>query len=1108
MVKVRGFVFAFAFVLVVCVSIGFVSAALDVANFSLVGPTFFDLANNNTINITITAVSQNITSVNITYQYNNAASDAHEFSLGSNGTNANAHIFTNNTIGSVTVTSVLFFANSSATPLIINQSTANFWFTVSSPRAIQSLLAITINASGGIAGSNTTTINLYPAFAFTGYVLNETGCSTCWQNWTNVSIYGLTNAPGGGPATETLLASTLTNASGYFRLSRVNNSAFFRGFKLKTIYYDNVTSQTNATKVGTIMPDFPSFMFYGGGSGEEGEFDMSLNGGTFYLQPAITIKMYATNGTSNVTFGYELIDQALGFPIESSMQSKVGSATVIVPANRAYVVTQMRMFGFPGSSIGYTNDQSVCTSTNAFMNDSICPTPPKSQSITAAQALPGSTIVVNQSLAMTRVNIHGCISIAANANNTQVNITAMVVRMLPWSTDIGSFIPPSTADDGTLNITRDINISRGGNPDPLGANCYAYYNISVLNSTGYMLEIYAKNASNAAGNPGSANNLAGFKNISQVTGHLQYNITLHKLAGNYVTSATGGVTVNTSLIKINVVNSTGGSISTNMDANIKVKNVAVGIGTVYYIIGFNNILNGSFYIPVLNNSNFAKVMVFSQNGPPKETTINLSLSEFNITVASMGVEKGFRKFASNGSLDSVNTASVPISLRFLRTDAECDAPNAPSSCVITEMNASSFNPMKAMLAGKVNMEVKLTASNVSLIFHDYDMFSAKQPPMESVIDNDAARAQGSGSDRVEDRWNFGSFAPADSYDNVTIVIPYSDNTAASTYLNDSAQVNVTIPILYDENNNVVWNRTRGDVDANLTDDFADYNITDFRNFTQSSGFACLTDYSNRTCYINTSGNYLSFRIPHFSTIGASVLGQAIASSTTSTTTTTTGGSTSGGGDNNVNTTTKKSQTWTKITPGNVTIMKVNDKALGVKQISIYVANEAQNVKITITKHDGKPAAVSVEKTGKVYKYLEIKTENLANKLARATLSIQVEKSWLTSQGLKTDKVALYKFNENSKVWEEVTIRSSGSDGTYQFFDADLNSFSYFAIGEKTVAAMGDLPAGNNTNGTTDTPMGDTPLGDKGSMIWIIIIIVIIIIAVVIGVIIYHSMRKH
>src|SRR3989338_3041822 len=106
-------------------------------------------------------------------------------------------------------------------------------------------------------------------------------------------------------------------------------------------------------------------------------------------------------------------------------------------------------------------------------------------------------------------------------------------------------------------------------------------------------------------------------------------------------------------------------------------------------------------------------------------------------------------------------------MRFLRTtDPACGLPNATSSCEITSMNASSFNPLKAMLAGKVNMEIKITSTNVSLIFYDYDMFSAKQPPMESILDQNASgRSTSSGTRAVQDTWNFGSFAPADSYAN-------------------------------------------------------------------------------------------------------------------------------------------------------------------------------------------------------------------------------------------------------------------------------------------------------------------------------------------------------
>ncbi|MDP3992089.1 MAG: hypothetical protein Q8P79_01105, partial [Nanoarchaeota archaeon] len=50
--------------------------------------------------------------------------------------------------------------------------------------------------------------------------------------------------------------------------------------------------------------------------------------------------------------------------------------------------------------------------------------------------------------------------------------------------------------------------------------------------------------------------------------------------------------------------------------------------------------------------------------------------------------------------------------------------------------------------------------------------------------------------------------------------------------------------------------------------------------------------------------------------------------------------------------------WTKMTPGVVNIMKDFNPEIGVKEIQITVNNEAQNVQITVTKYDGKPAEVS------------------------------------------------------------------------------------------------------------------------------------------------------
>lgn len=166
-------------------------------------------------------------------------------------------------------------------------------------------------------------------------------------------------------------------------------------------------------------------------------------------------------------------------------------------------------------------------------------------------------------------------------------------------------------------------------------------------------------------------------------------------------------------------------------------------------------------------------------------------------------------------------------------------------------------------------------------------------------------------------------------------------------------------------------------------------------------------------------------------------------------------STSTGGGSPTITLPKETHSWTKITPGVVTIMKDFDKEIGLKQIQIEVNNEAQNVKITVTKYDGKPANVSVVKSGKTYRYLHINAENLEGKLEKAVIRMQVEKSWMVANGLEIENMAMFKFNENNDIWDELdTAYVEADDEYYYYYDAEVDSFSYFAISEKVVVDDG------------------------------------------------------
>lgn len=148
---------------------------------------------------------------------------------------------------------------------------------------------------------------------------------------------------------------------------------------------------------------------------------------------------------------------------------------------------------------------------------------------------------------------------------------------------------------------------------------------------------------------------------------------------------------------------------------------------------------------------------------------------------------------------------------------------------------------------------------------------------------------------------------------------------------------------------------------------------------------------------------------------------------------------------------KESTTISKITPGVAQIVKNFEFEVGIKEIKIEVNNEVQNVKVTVIKYSGRPAEVSVSKSGKVYQYLEIGVENLGVNLDKAIVTIRVEKSWISDNGVGMDNVVISKFDEDSSVWNELSTTPSGEDNTYYFYDAEVDSFSFFAISAKAVA---------------------------------------------------------
>ncbi len=195
-------------------------------------------------------------------------------------------------------------------------------------------------------------------------------------------------------------------------------------------------------------------------------------------------------------------------------------------------------------------------------------------------------------------------------------------------------------------------------------------------------------------------------------------------------------------------------------------------------------------------------------------------------------------------------------------------------------------------------------------------------------------------------------------------------------------------------------------------------------------------------------------------------------------------------------TTTKVNSWSTITPETAAVMTGFAASTGVEEIQIEVTGTASSVKVTVGGYTSTPAAVSVAKSD-AYKYLQVTTQNLEDKLSKATMEIKVEKSWVSTNSLAKEDVSLFKYDETANTWNELTTTFKEEDTTYYYYTVELTSFSYFAIAPKGAAVSG---------GEEEVTGGEQPGTVAGLPSWVWIIIIVAILAVI-GVIVFLKSKK-
>jgi PGF-pre-PGF domain-containing protein len=494
--------------------------------------------------------------------------------------------------------------------------------------------------------------------------------------------------------------------------------------------------------------------------------------------------------------------------------------------------------------------------------------------------------------------------------------------------------------------------------------------------------------------------------------------------------------------------------------------------------------NASFYLPLINATGVKEMNIYSMDYAPKRVGVRTPaqiLANNNITLSEFDPD----------AIDSALAASS-IVMELYTSSSTCDVPNPISSCAIgSSTDMENFKPLAAMIGGG-KVSFRMGTGGILIHYANVDMM-ASGPPDALFEDSTAEDTVGN----FDSALKFGSLGPT-IYDYVLVSIPYTQGGGASTGLNEDSTVNVSIPLFYDENssgvmdwNTPIWNTgTNGTTGSNLAGNYTHFSTYSSDWETLMGNNTCITNVNNfnatNPCYIDKTNNRIWIRLPHFSGTRPSILGTVAAASTSN------GGTNGGGGSSGTDVPPVRSYSFTQISPGAAAIMKDFDSEIGVKQIQIEVKNQVQNVKITVTKHSSKPADVSVEKSGKVNKYLQIEAENLEDNMSRAILTLQVRKSWLSDNDLGSGGIALFRFNENSKIWEELVTTHIGAEGDNELYNVELTSFSYFAVAERV------LGEGAAEGAAEEGGLEDIAEKIKSGVLWPWVLIIVIIIVVLVA----------
>ena len=640
--------------------------------------------------------------------------------------------------------------------------------------------------------------------------------------------------------------SGTSNASGWFNFSIASNSSWF---------YEPSIMHRNGSVVdfrSKSLPALPSSEI------------TNLAGTTYYLTPAGTINITAINATGGrVPFQYQVKDSKLGYPIAEEHTNWFSEVNVYVPRNRNYSIMI-----YPNQSMP------ISFNWNNYSSNASYSFTPGSSSYNATTY----TLHKQFNISLTLVRVTGYINYSGI--NGWNNFT-----VIPYLLEPGNMVHSEYGD-------MPYNISSALQQSDLYNLTSGFYNISLPGTaeTSSMLLFAASiNGSSYYG---------GFRNISLGYGDAptnQFNFSLSGLmgsAGNITLDRIDGVqgqniAIPTARLTINIVNSTNSTLtSTSVHAETRVDYSSLGAIQFTWMSDVpQSQTSANFAIPLLNSTGIKEMNVYvsggsSQYAPkrvPTKTAAEI-IANSNITV------RPFNPGDIDGALSSGN-----ISIALYISNSSCDIPSPASSCVLgsSSQTMSDFNPMQAVMGGgKISFRMG-TSGGILVHYVNVDMLASGPP--DALFENDAGTSESSSS--FQNAIKFGSQGPT-IYDYVLISMPYTEGSSSTTGLNESGDVNMSIPTFYDDNWNAIWSASNGTNASALAGNYSHYSTyqSDWQVLMQQNNCSTSVILNATTpCYINKIDNRIWVRLPHFSGTGPTITGNIITAAAAATTTDTSSG---------------------------------------------------------------------------------------------------------------------------------------------------------------------------------------------------------------------------